>query len=136
MAKKLKDLTKKEWSRIKKAAGIESNKKLFKSDASVGKHVAAFEKARKKVEGAKTEKNVAAYLKAMDSLEDAFTKFLKAKDLSKDEGKALEKEMKDWIKQLKDTRNAFVKHLKEGGMADLKKASEDELNKQLDQFIL
>ena len=103
MATSIDKLTKKEWSRLKKAAGIEKNKKLFKSDASVGKYVERFEKIGKAYKKAVTQKTLLGYIKAAEDLKTALESFMAAKDMTKDEAAALKRDITGWIGAL-DTR--------------------------------
>lgn len=103
MATSIDKLTKKEWSRLKKAAGIEKNQKLLKSDASVGKYVATFEKIGSAYKKGVTQKTLVGYIKAAEELKVALEKFMAAKDMSKDEANALKKDITGWISAL-DTR--------------------------------
>ena len=72
-------LTTKEWSRLKQAAGLEKNRKLFQSDASVGQYVDAFEKTGARYKASPGVKINLDDLKATKALE----KFLASKDLAK-----------------------------------------------------
>ena len=103
MAITIDKLSKKEWSRLKKAAGIEKNKKLFKSDASVGKYVDKFEKMGKAYKSAVTQKTLLGYIKAAEELQASLRSFMAAKDMSKDEAAALKKDITQWDRTL-DTR--------------------------------
>ncbi len=97
---KLEDLTKKEWTRIKKNAGIEKEKKFLKSDASVGKHVSTLVSARDKFNTTPSKKSLETYFLALTRLGKALTDFSNAKDLDTKAAKSLKTDIGAWQREI------------------------------------
>jgi hypothetical protein len=130
----LADLDKKLWKELKKDAKIKSSGWFKKADASVGKHIAALNKAREKFESTKMAGDLLKYQAALDTLAAAFDAFCSKKGLDElQDGADVKKE--DLRDQIEDWRSdiAAEKSLLDIEIAKLKKAAGPNLEK-LDQL--
>jgi hypothetical protein len=77
----LADLDKKLWKDLKKDAKIKSSGWFKKADASVGKHIAALNKARERFENSKMASDLLKYQDTLNALAAAFDAFSSKKGL-------------------------------------------------------
>lgn len=97
MAVALKNLKKAYWTKLKDDAGIAKAPWYKKADAAVGPAIAKLEKARARWKGEKSFDTYLGYFNALEALDDAFSKFVKKKDVdSSAEKKDVAKEINDW----------------------------------------
>lgn len=100
MPKKLENLDKAEWKRMKKAAGIESTPWFKKADASVGSHLKKMKTAKKNFESTFLSEDLIDYLKSLEGLKNAFDNLLDKKDFSSVEAQSLRTEINSWMTEI------------------------------------
>jgi len=109
-------LDKKLWKKLKSNAGIKSTKLFTKADASVGKHIANMNKAKKKYQTTYMYADLLKYITELGKLRKSFDSFFDAKGLKEFEAHdpkgQLGKEIQVWKKQIAETEKELVKKFK------------------------
>lgn len=132
---KLGNLTKAEWKRIKKNAGIK--KQSVGSSASVGKYVDALVKAQRKFDNAQTLTNIMGFNSALGNLKTALNNFKASKvtDLAKDQAKSLKVDIDSWIEEI-ESMEEVVATLAVNFEALARSEDKSEINDALDELGL
>ena len=137
----LADLDKKLWKELKKDAKIKSSGWFKKADASVGKHIAALNKAREKFESSKMASDLLKYQAALNTLSVAFDDFSNKKgldqlqdgaDVKKD---ALRQQIEGWRRDIATEKTLIdteIQKLKAAAGPNLEKLDQLEAQKRID----
>jgi hypothetical protein len=137
----LAELDKKLWKELKKDAKIKSSGWFKKADASVGKHIAALNKAREKFESSKMASDLLKYQAALNSLATAFDAFSSKKGLDElQDGadvkkEALRDQIEDWRNDIAAERtliNSEIQKLQQAAGPNLEKLDQIEAQKRIE----
>jgi hypothetical protein len=137
----LADLDKKLWKDLKKDAKIKSSGWFKKADASVGKHIAALNKAREKFESSKMASDLLKYQAALNALADAFDAFSSKKGLddlqdgANVKKEALRNQIEGWRRDIaaeKNLINTEIAKLQQAAGPNLEKLEQLEAQKRIE----